>query len=203
MLITYEQAKGVNKYAKLRGQDQGHGRRTGPVREARQGDPLQGCRIRDRDGGGSRRDHGGRRGAGGPAPGIASMWEAQHWNGRCRLRGCAGCGGDSAPTCNQSEEIMTKLLITTTVAAALITAAPASGHLIAHHPKNTKNLRLIEGSQTRNLAHAKYVCANGAGKHKRWSCHATKWLTRELNETWTALHPPVVRVVASRSTYSG
>jgi len=98
---------------------------------------------------------------------------------------------------------MTKLLITTTVAAALITAAPASGHLIAHHPKNTKNLRSIERSQTQNLKHAKYVCANGAGMHKRWSCHATKWLTRELNETWTALHPPVVRVVASRSTYSG
>lgn len=95
---------------------------------------------------------------------------------------------------------MTKLLSPLVAVAALITAAPASAHLIAKHPKGA-SIWAVERSQKQNLKHAKYVCTNGAHKHKRWACHATKWLTRELNETETALHPPVVRVVASRPTY--
>lgn len=96
---------------------------------------------------------------------------------------------------------MTKLLSLLVAVAALITAAPASAHLVAHHAKGA-SLWSVERSQKQNLAHAKWVCKNGAHQHKRWACHATQWLTKELQETETALHPPE-RVVASRQLYNG
>jgi hypothetical protein len=74
--------------------------------------------------------------------------------------------------------------------AAMFTAAPASAHLVAHHAKGA-SLKQIERSQKLNLAHASYVCHHGARQHKRWSCHAIQWLTRELKETEAALHPVV------------
>jgi hypothetical protein len=85
---------------------------------------------------------------------------------------------------------MRQIVIILVAVAALVGAAPASAHLVAH-PK-CKSLACREASQKQNLAHARYVCDHGAHQEKRWSCHATKWLKRELKKTEAVLHPVVV-----------
>src|SRR5262245_28749527 len=79
-----------------------------------------------------------------------------------------------------------RLTITATL-VALVWAAPASADLISKPKCDT--LHCILESQSRNLAHVKYVCNNGAKKAKRWSCHAVRWLSREIGETRRALTP--------------
>lgn len=68
------------------------------------------------------------------------------------------------------------------IAAALVWAAPAEAHGLAYKV-NHKSLATIEQGQKRNLAHVQYVCAQGRGHPKVWSCKAKKWLARELAET--------------------
>jgi hypothetical protein len=60
-------------------------------------------------------------------------------------------------------------------------------HLIVR-PKD-KTTGAILKSQKTNLAHSRYVCRHGGGYHKRWSCHAVKWLSRELGETRARITP--------------
>lgn len=72
-------------------------------------------------------------------------------------------------------------LIVCAIVAALIVTSAAQGHLVAKPKNDTLKARLH--SQTVNLGHARYVCNRGANQHKRWSCHAVKWLTTERNET--------------------
>lgn len=103
--------------------------------------------------------------------------------------------------CCSTKGCMKKTLLILVVVTALNHwVVSASAHLVAHHPKNA-TLRQIESSQKQNLAHARYVCNHGAHQEKRWSCHATKWLTRELKETKAVLHP--TRMLASASTHTG
>lgn len=73
--------------------------------------------------------------------------------------------------------------------AALVGAAPAAAHL----PYKTKNDTLREQLRVQrlNLAHARYVCKQGANEHKRWACHASRgWLREEVGDTWLFLNPP-------------
>lgn len=77
-----------------------------------------------------------------------------------------------------------------TITATLVTlawVAPANASLITS-PK-CETLNCILASQSKNLAHAKYVCNNGAKQAKRWSCRAVRWLSREIGETRRALLP--------------
>jgi hypothetical protein len=88
------------------------------------------------------------------------------------------------------------ITLTLVATAAMIWSAHASAQLITH-PK-CKSLHCREVSQKLNLKHAKYLCARGRHATKQWGCQAVRWLTREHNETWRALHP-VVRVIQSAS----
>lgn len=88
-------------------------------------------------------------------------------------------------------------LIIWVAAVALVGAAPASAHLVAH-PK-CKTLACREASQKQNLAHARYLCNHGRHATKRWGCHAIRWLAKELNETKAVLHPRV----SAASHYAG
>lgn len=65
----------------------------------------------------------------------------------------------------------------------------AQAHLVTK-PKG-ETLKHHLASQTENLAHAKYVCRRGKGDHKRWSCKAVAWLTKERKETQRAIAPPI------------
>lgn len=90
-------------------------------------------------------------------------------------------------------------LLTAVFSAIVIfgTTSTASAYLVAHH-KPGASYRTILATQTKNLAHAKYVCRNGAGRSKWWSCKAVSWLTREKQETEQRLAPPpVVRSASS------
>lgn len=84
------------------------------------------------------------------------------------------------------------LLILSAIAVmAVALAEAANAHLIRkpdHPRKSVLENRLV--SQKENLAHARYVCAEGGGLHKRWACHAVGWLEGELAETRSALVPP-------------
>lgn len=84
---------------------------------------------------------------------------------------------------------MRYVVIILVAVAAMSTAAPASAHLVAHPKCGEMHCR--EASQKLNIAHAKYVCHHGRRAHKRWSCQAVQWLTRELKKTEAALHPVV------------
>jgi hypothetical protein len=67
-------------------------------------------------------------------------------------------------------------------------AADAEAHLIRYpdHP-NRSVLENRERSQERNLGHARYVCRQGGGEHKRWACKAQTWIASELAETRESL----------------
>lgn len=92
---------------------------------------------------------------------------------------------------------MRKLLLTV-MALSLIattTAATAQAHLVKvpDHPNNSLlDNRLA--SQKENVAHARYVCKNGARANKVWHCKAVIWLRREYRETYVALNPPRVSI---------
>jgi hypothetical protein len=83
------------------------------------------------------------------------------------------------------------LRITTISALAglwfLALAGVADAHLIAS-PKND-TLAATLASQQRNLAHVRYVCNNGAGEHKRFSCPWVKILVREIATTKARMRP--------------
>jgi Transglycosylase-like domain len=67
-------------------------------------------------------------------------------------------------------------------ACALLISQAANAHLVrASQPGQSKST--VHGLQTKNLAHARYVCSNGANAHKRWACKAVRWLEREWQET--------------------
>lgn len=75
-----------------------------------------------------------------------------------------------------------KLRLTLVVCAFTLLAAPvASAHLITKPKDHTRSS--IHASQLKNLAHARYVCNNGGGAHKRWSCKAVVWLTFQAKRT--------------------
>jgi hypothetical protein len=63
----------------------------------------------------------------------------------------------------------------------LVIAPTAQAHL-PYKPKNDSTKARLT-AQTKNLAHARYVCKNGAGAHKRWACSAQHWLNKERNKT--------------------
>lgn len=78
-------------------------------------------------------------------------------------------------------------LLTLVVGAVMFWVAPAAAYLIAKPACHSLKCRLA--AQTENLRHARYVCYNGAGHHRKWSCLATGWLRRELAKTRAALNP--------------
>lgn len=85
-------------------------------------------------------------------------------------------------------------LLALAIAFALPTAA--SAHLVAHPANDQRST--IHRSQIENLKHARYVCNHGAGAHKRWSCKAVVWLTREARETRPIVAlsvPEIIRAV--------
>lgn len=92
---------------------------------------------------------------------------------------------------------MRKLIVIASVIAALVGAAPAQAHLAYKPEDDTLKARAV--SQKLNLAHAKYVAKRGAGEHKRWAVKAVGWLSKELNETKTALAPK--RTLASHPSW--
>jgi len=75
------------------------------------------------------------------------------------------------------------------VAAVLFSAFVDDGnaHLVAQ-PASKKVEHVIK-SQEENLAHAKYVCNNGANANKRWHCKAKAWLRTELSQSEAKLIP--------------
>lgn len=77
------------------------------------------------------------------------------------------------------------LYIAVALIGACILAPTASAHYIAKPRGEGLEARLH--SQERNLAHAAYVCERGGGRHRWWSCHAERWLARELAETQSRL----------------
>lgn len=87
------------------------------------------------------------------------------------------------------------------VIAALAITSPAQAHLVAHPKCHT--LHCIEVSQVENLKHAKYVCKHGAHAHKRWSCRAVVWLTREYKKTEKALHPTPIYTASGYAPLCG
>lgn len=82
---------------------------------------------------------------------------------------------------------MRKLLVLTAVMFVLGGTNTAQAHLVTH-PK-CKTLTCRAASQTANLAHVRYVCNNGSGRHVRWHCKWVTILERELAETNAALNP--------------
>ena len=78
--------------------------------------------------------------------------------------------------------------------------ATAQAHL-PYKPKND-SLEAQVRTQERNLAHARYVCNNGANAHKRWACKATLWLKREHRETYKVLNPPQPAVTIGYPWYN-
>lgn len=83
---------------------------------------------------------------------------------------------------------MRKLVALTVVTCFMtIGTSTAQAHLVTKPKGDSMKARLA--SQTENLKHAKYVCRHGGGDHKRWSCKAVAWLTRERTETLSALVP--------------
>lgn len=69
--------------------------------------------------------------------------------------------------------------------AALLGAGPASAHLVSKPDCDTLKCRLA--TQQQNLGHVKYVSEKGGGYHKSWAKQTVGWLTKELNETRTAM----------------
>lgn len=87
---------------------------------------------------------------------------------------------------------MRKLLALTVIVVSFLGGTnTAQAHLVVKPKGETLKHRLE--SQKENLAHAKYVCNKGGGKHKAWACKATAWLEREYLETKNAIAPPVPR----------
>lgn len=83
---------------------------------------------------------------------------------------------------------MSKLALTAVMAVVMFGGtSTAQAHLVTKPKGNELKHRLA--SQTENLAHAKYVCRRGKGNHKRWSCRAVAWLTKERKETYRSLFP--------------
>jgi hypothetical protein len=70
----------------------------------------------------------------------------------------------------------------------MATPTGAGAHLVTKPEGESLQHRLA--SQQENLAHAWYVCREGARQHKRWACHAIGWLQREIRETRQAMVPP-------------
>lgn len=85
---------------------------------------------------------------------------------------------------------MRKLIASVTVLMAValggIGSPSANAHLIAKPADKTTKARYE--AQTKNLAHARYVCKHGANRHGWWACKAEKWLTRESSETRAKLY---------------
>jgi Transglycosylase-like domain len=84
---------------------------------------------------------------------------------------------------------------------SLIGIQDAGAHLTAKAKTKHDTLSARKVRQEKNLAHARYVCNNGANKHKRWACRAAMkpgWLVDELKETLAAMTP----VLPARSGYA-
>jgi hypothetical protein len=79
------------------------------------------------------------------------------------------------------------LTLTAVIVTALTVGQAAQAHLVTKPKRNT--LKVIEKSQRTNLNHSRYVCKHGKRFHKRWSCKAVKWLSRELQQTRRAMRP--------------
>lgn len=84
---------------------------------------------------------------------------------------------------------MRKLLLTVVALSVLATATGSTAQAYLQAKPKDRSNKAILASQTVNLKHARYVCNNGANAHKRWACHAVKWLTRERNETLAKMVP--------------
>jgi hypothetical protein len=85
-----------------------------------------------------------------------------------------------------------KFLLVIIVALAVLGGSvhPARAYLVAK--PHSHSLTDVYKAQLKNYVHAKYVCNNGAHRQKWWSCKAVKWLGRNLNKTYRALHPVVI-----------
>lgn len=83
-------------------------------------------------------------------------------------------------------------MLTVAIAVFGLGTNSAEAHLLRlpdHPKKNHLENRLIQ--QTENYKHAKYVCNNGKGKHKKWACKAVIWIAKERKETQAALAPKI------------
>lgn len=87
-----------------------------------------------------------------------------------------------------------KRLAVFAVVAFLVVVPLAAGALVASPASSSVKDRAV--SQTANLAHARYVCRHGRGHSRAWSCHAVRWLGRELRESKRLLearrHPSAI-----------
>lgn len=94
----------------------------------------------------------------------------------------------------------------------VLAATPASDAHLVTKPAS-RSLKNVLKSQTKNYAHARYVCRKGGGQHKRWACWATSstivpktgqgWLRAELRETLNRLRRPLdPRQVAAWEWYN-
>ena len=85
---------------------------------------------------------------------------------------------------------MLSIVVVAALLLTLVLAGRADAHLVTR-TKEGDSLRAQEKSQMINLAHARYVCRRGARAHKRWACHAKRWLARELAQTRAAMRPRI------------
>lgn len=71
-----------------------------------------------------------------------------------------------------------------------LAADDGDAHLVRTKPPATLSLKARFAQQSENLYHARYVCRNGGGEHRRWACAAAHgWLWREWQQTRDLLQP--------------